>query len=52
MRVLGAVLGWVLVSAQPSDECTAENLYEGELLPGEQMRVQQRQANSEPQLVV
>ena len=23
MRVLGAVLGWVLVSAQPSDECTA-----------------------------
>ncbi|RMX60153.1 hypothetical protein pdam_00010103 [Pocillopora damicornis] len=52
MRVLGAVLGWVLVSAQPSDECTAENLYEGELLPGEQRLVQQRAAKSEPQLVV
>ncbi|XP_020630126.1 transmembrane protein 237A-like isoform X1 [Orbicella faveolata] len=52
MRVLGAVLGWVLVSVQPTKDYTAQNLYEGELLPGEQRVTQQRPANSEPQLVV
>jgi len=52
MRVLGAVLGWVLVAVQPTKDYTAQNLYEGELLPGEQRVVQQRPATTETQLAV
>lgn len=48
MRVLGAVLGWVLVAVQPTKDYTAQNLYEGELLPGEQRVTKERPANNEP----
>lgn len=43
MRGLGAFLGWVLVALQPTKDYTAQNLYEGELMPGEQ-----RPGNNEP----
>lgn len=52
MRVLGAVLGWVLVAVQPTKDYTAQNLYEGELLPGEQRVTQQRTPTREPQPAV
>lgn len=52
MRVLGAVLGWILVALQPTKDYTAKNLYEGELLPGEQRVTPKRPPTSEPQQVV
>ncbi|CAH3195599.1 unnamed protein product, partial [Porites evermanni] len=52
MRVLGAVLGWILVALQPTKDYTAKNLYEGELLPGEQRVTPKRPPTSEPQPVV
>lgn len=44
MRALGAVLGWVLVAAQPTKDYTAQNLYEEELLPREERHEQSNEA--------